>query len=54
MNPPFRLSAARAAAQPYVAALGEHSEAVLAELGYAAGRDRRAGPVPGSPLSAPG
>jgi crotonobetainyl-CoA:carnitine CoA-transferase CaiB-like acyl-CoA transferase len=34
MNPPFRFSAARAAAQPYVAALGEHSEAVLAELGY--------------------
>jgi CoA:oxalate CoA-transferase len=34
LNPPFRLSAGRAAAQPFVAALGEHSEAVLAELGY--------------------
>jgi crotonobetainyl-CoA:carnitine CoA-transferase CaiB-like acyl-CoA transferase len=34
LNPPFRLSAARAAAQPFVAALGEHTEAVLAELGY--------------------
>lgn len=34
MNPPFRFSAARAAAQPNVAALGEHSEAMLAELGY--------------------
>jgi crotonobetainyl-CoA:carnitine CoA-transferase CaiB-like acyl-CoA transferase len=34
LNPPFRLSAARTAAQPFVAALGEHTEAVLAELGY--------------------
>jgi crotonobetainyl-CoA:carnitine CoA-transferase CaiB-like acyl-CoA transferase len=34
LNPPFRFSGARAAAQPHVAALGEDSEAVLAELGY--------------------
>jgi crotonobetainyl-CoA:carnitine CoA-transferase CaiB-like acyl-CoA transferase len=34
LNPPFRLSAARAAARPFAAALGEHTEAVLAELGY--------------------
>jgi len=35
LNPPFRFSQGRAAAaQPFVAALGEHSEAVLAELGY--------------------
>ena len=34
LNPPFRMSAAAAAAKPFVAALGEHSEAVLAELGY--------------------
>lgn len=37
LNPPFRLSGAAAAAQPFVAALGEHTEAVLAELGYNAG-----------------
>jgi CoA:oxalate CoA-transferase len=36
LNPPFRMSAARTAAQPFAAALGEHTEAVLAELGYAA------------------
>jgi CoA:oxalate CoA-transferase len=34
LNPPFRLSAARAAARPFAAALGEHTEPVLAELGY--------------------
>ena len=34
LNPPFRLSGSRAAAVPTVAALGEHSAAVLAELGY--------------------
>ena len=34
LNPPFRMSGAEAAAKPFVAALGEHSEAVLAELGY--------------------
>jgi CoA:oxalate CoA-transferase len=34
LNPPFRMSASEAAAKPFVAALGEHSEAVLAELGY--------------------
>ena len=36
LNPPFRFSGIEAAAQPFVAALGEHSEAVLAELGYTA------------------
>jgi len=34
LNPPFRLSRTHAAAQPFVAALGEHSAALLAELGY--------------------
>jgi CoA:oxalate CoA-transferase len=34
LNPPFRLSAAEAAARPWVAALGEHTEAVLGQLGY--------------------
>jgi crotonobetainyl-CoA:carnitine CoA-transferase CaiB-like acyl-CoA transferase len=34
LNPPFRMTAAPAAARPWVAALGEHSAAVLAELGY--------------------
>ena len=34
LNPPFRLSASRAAAGEYVASLGEHSEAVLTEAGY--------------------
>jgi CoA:oxalate CoA-transferase len=35
LNPPFRFSQGRAEARPFVAALGEHSEAVLAQLGYA-------------------
>ena len=34
LNPPFRLSAARTAAQSFAAALGEHNREVLAELGY--------------------
>jgi crotonobetainyl-CoA:carnitine CoA-transferase CaiB-like acyl-CoA transferase len=34
LNPPFRFSAARAEAVHHVAALGEDSEALLAELGY--------------------
>ncbi len=34
LNPPFRMSASQAASRPIVAALGEHSAAVLAELGY--------------------
>ena len=34
LNPPFRLSAARTAARPFAAALGEHTEEVLTELGY--------------------
>ena len=37
LNPPFRLSAAEASARPWVAALGEHTAAVLGDLGYAAG-----------------
>jgi CoA:oxalate CoA-transferase len=36
LNPPFRLSKLRATAQPFSAALGEHTEAVLAEIGYSA------------------
>ena len=36
LNPPFRLTASRAAARPWVAALGEHSFAVLGEAGYSA------------------
>jgi CoA:oxalate CoA-transferase len=34
LNPPFRLSGTRAAAQPFAAALGEHTEEMLAEIGY--------------------
>ncbi len=34
LNPPFRFSDARAAVQPYAAALGEHGDEVLAEAGY--------------------
>jgi len=34
LNPPFRLSAAPVAARPFAAALGEHTEEVLAEIGY--------------------
>jgi len=34
LNPPFRLSSSRAAAQGWVDALGEHSAQVLAEAGY--------------------
>ena len=34
LNPPFRMSNANASAKPFVAALGEHTEAVLSELGY--------------------
>ena len=36
MNPPFRFSAMRAATQPWVAALGEHTAELLRELGYRA------------------
>jgi len=35
LNPPFRLSALKTAARPWVAALGEHTATVLGELGYA-------------------
>src|SRR5215831_7928063 len=34
LNPPFRMSATRAAASPQVASLGEHTEELLAEIGY--------------------
>jgi CoA:oxalate CoA-transferase len=34
LNPPFRFSAVDAAAQPWAATLGEHTETVLGELGY--------------------
>jgi CoA:oxalate CoA-transferase len=34
LNPPFRFSAAEARAKPFVAALGEHTEAILAEAGF--------------------
>jgi CoA:oxalate CoA-transferase len=37
MNPPFRFSAARSAAQPYVRMLGADSKAILAELGFSPG-----------------
>jgi crotonobetainyl-CoA:carnitine CoA-transferase CaiB-like acyl-CoA transferase len=36
LNPPFRLSRAHAAARPFAASLGEHTEEVLRELGYVA------------------
>jgi crotonobetainyl-CoA:carnitine CoA-transferase CaiB-like acyl-CoA transferase len=35
LNPPFRFSASAAAARPFAAALGEHTDQVLAEAGYA-------------------
>jgi len=34
LNPPFHMSVATAAARPFVAALGEHTEELLAEIGY--------------------
>jgi crotonobetainyl-CoA:carnitine CoA-transferase CaiB-like acyl-CoA transferase len=34
INPPFQMTGSTAAAQPFVAALGEHSEELLAEVGY--------------------
>jgi formyl-CoA transferase len=34
LNPPFRMSAATAAARPFVAALGEHTDELLTEIGY--------------------
>jgi CoA:oxalate CoA-transferase len=34
LNPPFRFSAARVAAQPFAAGLGEHGDQVLREIGY--------------------
>jgi len=34
LNPPFRLTAGEARAKPFVATLGEHTEAVLAEAGF--------------------
>jgi CoA:oxalate CoA-transferase len=35
LNPPFYMTAATAAARPFVAALGEHTGELLAEVGYA-------------------
>ena len=34
LNPPFHMTAAKAAVRPFVAALGEHTGALLAEVGY--------------------
>jgi len=34
LNPPFHMTAAKAAARPFVAALGEHTGELLAEVGY--------------------
>jgi crotonobetainyl-CoA:carnitine CoA-transferase CaiB-like acyl-CoA transferase len=34
INPPFQMTGAKAAARPFVPALGEHTEALLAEIGY--------------------
>jgi crotonobetainyl-CoA:carnitine CoA-transferase CaiB-like acyl-CoA transferase len=34
LNPPFRMSDATVAARPHVAALGEHTAELLAEIGY--------------------
>jgi CoA:oxalate CoA-transferase len=34
INPPFHMTAATAAVRPFVAALGEHTEQLLAEIGY--------------------
>ncbi len=34
LNPPFHMSAAKAEARPFVAALGEHTEELLADIGY--------------------
>jgi len=36
LNPPFRLSQSRAESADFVAELGEHSAAILAEIGYSA------------------
>jgi crotonobetainyl-CoA:carnitine CoA-transferase CaiB-like acyl-CoA transferase len=36
LNPPFRMSDATAAAVPYAATLGEHTEELLSKLGYTA------------------
>ena len=36
LNPPFHMTAATAAAAPFVASLGEHTEELLAEFGYTA------------------
>ena len=36
INPPFQMTGSTAAAQPFVAALGEHTEELLAEVGYTA------------------
>jgi crotonobetainyl-CoA:carnitine CoA-transferase CaiB-like acyl-CoA transferase len=38
LNPPFRMSATAVAASPRVASLGEHTEELLAEIGYSRGQ----------------
>jgi crotonobetainyl-CoA:carnitine CoA-transferase CaiB-like acyl-CoA transferase len=37
LNPPFHMTAATATVRPFVAALGEHTGELLAEIGYTAG-----------------
>jgi len=36
INPPFHMTAATAAVRPFVAALGQHTGELLAEVGYTA------------------
>jgi crotonobetainyl-CoA:carnitine CoA-transferase CaiB-like acyl-CoA transferase len=52
LNPPFRFSAARTAARPFAAALGEHTAEVLAELGYSPEEIEALRPHPGPSLAA--
>jgi CoA:oxalate CoA-transferase len=51
LNPPFRFSAASAAARPFVAALGEHNQAVLGDLGYGPREIAALAPAGGRPGS---
>ncbi|MBO0739529.1 MAG: CoA transferase [Alphaproteobacteria bacterium] len=52
LNPPFRMSGASTAASPHVAALGEHTEELLAEIGYKPGQ--LAAPVNSGAIEPPG